>query len=275
MRLSCRCSIRVSGGPNFWAIARDDRPWSGGEPPAVVNSYARGRGHAHANALLGGYRGILQCDGYAAYKKLGGSRTADPSITLAFCWSHVRRGFCDLAKSKAPVAIETLKRIAAHYEIEERVRGKSADDRLVLRQTESKPLAAGLRVWLEAQIGKLPARGPTVEAIRHALNHWNGLERFLEDGRIELDNNSVERAMRSVALSRKNSLFAGSDVGASYCSSGDVLIKQGSFGGHFENSGAGTAWRQRRGGRSPVECRQAGLLKAPRRATAGPEARHR
>jgi transposase len=197
----------------FWAIARDDRPWGGGDPPAVVYNYAPGRGHAHANALLGGYRGILQCDGYAAYKKVAGPRFADPSITLAFCWSHVRRGFYDLAKTKAPIAVETLKRIAALYEIEERVRGKSAAERLSLRQAESKPLVADLRIWFEAQIEKLPARGPTAEAIRYALNHWDGLERFLEDGRIELDNNSVERAMRPVALSRKNSLFAGSDEG--------------------------------------------------------------
>ena len=106
-----------------------------------------------------------------------------------------------------------LKRIAALYEIEERVRGKSAAARRVLRQAESKPLVAELRVWFEAQIKKLPARGPTAEAIRYALNHWDGLECFLEDGRIELDTNSVERAMRPVALSRKNSLFAGSDEG--------------------------------------------------------------
>src|ERR1700684_1781263 len=197
----------------FWAIARDDRPWGGNDPPAVVYNYAPGRGHAHADALLGGYRGILQCDGYAAYKKLAGSRTDNSAITLAFCWSHVRRGFYDLAKTKAPIAMEALKRIAALYEIEERVRGKSAADRLALRQAESKPLGLDLRVWFEAQIGKLPARGPTAEAMRYALHHWNGLERFLEDGRIELDNNSVERAMRPVALSRKNSLFAGSDEG--------------------------------------------------------------
>jgi hypothetical protein len=197
----------------FWAIARDDRPWAGDEPPAVVYTYAPGRGQAHADALLSGYRGILQCDGYGPYKKLAASRSGQPSITLAFCWSHVRRGFYDLAKSKAPIAVETLKRIATLYEVEERVRGKSAADRLSLRQIESKPLVADLRVWFEAQIAKLPARGPTAEAIRYALNHWDGLERFLEDGRIELDNNSVERAMRPVALSRKNSLFAGSDEG--------------------------------------------------------------
>ena len=197
----------------FWAIARDDRPWGGSQPPAVVYSYAPGRGHIHANTLLGGYRGILQCDGYAAYKKFAGSKSAETSVTLAFCWSHVRRGFYDLAKAKAPIATETLQRIAALYEIEARVRGKSAADRLAVRQAESKPLVTELRIWFEAQIAKLPARGPTADAIRYALNHWDGLERFLEDGRIELDNNSVERAMRPVCLSRKNSLFAGSDEG--------------------------------------------------------------
>ena len=125
----------------------------------------------------------------------------------------MRRGFYDLAKSKAPIATETLRRIAALYEIEARVRGKSAADRLAVRHAESKPLVTELRIWFEAQITKLPARSPTADAIRYALNHWNGLERFLDDGRIELDNNSVERAMRPVCLSRKNSLFAGSDEG--------------------------------------------------------------
>jgi len=95
----------------FWAIARDDRPWGGSEPPAVVYSYAPGRGHHHAQALLGGYRGILQCDGYDAYKKLVRPQANEPRVTLVFCWSHVRRGFYDLAKTKtAPVATEALKR---------------------------------------------------------------------------------------------------------------------------------------------------------------------
>jgi transposase len=144
--------------PEFWAIARDDRPWGGNDPLAVVYNYAPGRGHVHANALLGGYRGILQCDGYAAYKKVAGPRSADSSITLAFCWCRVRRGFYDLAKTKASIAVETLKRIAALYEIEERVRSKSAADRLSLRQAESKPLVADLRIWFEAHADRKTAR---------------------------------------------------------------------------------------------------------------------
>ena len=126
----------------------------------------------------------------------------------------MRRGFYDLAKTKAPIAIEALQRIAALYAIEARVRGKTAAERLAVRQAESKPLVGALRIWFDgAQIAKLPARGPTAEAIRYALNHWDGLRWFLEDGRIEIDSNSIERAMRPVSLSRKNSLFAGSDEG--------------------------------------------------------------
>jgi transposase len=122
----------------FWAMARDDRPWGGSEPPAVVDHYAPGRGHAHANTLLGGYHGILQCDGYAAYTQFVGPQSNEQSITLVFCWSHICRRFYDLAKTKAPIAMEALRRIAALYEIEQRVRGKSPADRLGVRQAQSK-----------------------------------------------------------------------------------------------------------------------------------------
>jgi len=199
----------------FWAIARDDRPWGGDQPPAVVYSYAPGRGHIHASTLLGGYRGILQCDGYNAYKKFGGARSTDPPVTLAFCWSHVRRGFYDLARTgAAPIAAEALARIAALYRIESGIRGQSAEQRLAVRQAKSRALVAELVIWFAAQLPKLPARSPTAEAIRYALNHWGGLAQFLADGQIELDTNSVERALRPIALSRKNSLFAGCDEGA-------------------------------------------------------------
>ncbi len=194
-----------------WAIARDDRPWGGVDPPAVVFRYAPGRGKEHAAKLLAGYRGILQCDGYAAYK---GVSASGEGITLAFCWAHVRRGFFDLTKGgTAPIAEEALRRIAALYAVEAEVRGKPPDLRRAARQAKSRALVEELFTWLEAQLARLPGRAPTAEAIRYALNHREGLERFLDDGRIEIDSNVVERAIRPIVLSRKNALFASGDDG--------------------------------------------------------------
>jgi transposase len=194
-----------------WAIARDDRPWGGADPPAVVFHYAPGRGAGHAKDLLAGYRGVLQCDGYGAYKTLA---AASAGITLAFCWSHLRRQFIELAKGKtAPIAAETLQRIAALYAVEAEMRGKPPDIRRAARQERSRPLVEDLFTWLTAQLARLPGSSPTAEAIRYALNHREGLVRFLEDGRIELDTNTVERAIRPICLSRKNALFASGDDG--------------------------------------------------------------
>src|SRR3712207_2166776 len=194
-----------------WAIARDDRPWGGTDPPAVGFHYAPGRGAAHAQALPAGHRGILQCDGYAAYKTLA---AAGDSITLAFCWSHARREFIELTKGKAaPIATEALRRIAALYAVEAEVRGEPPELRRAVRQAKSRPLVEDLFSWLEAQLARLPGGGPTAKAIRYALNHRDGLVRFLGDGRIELDTNTVERTIRPVVLSRKNALFASGDDG--------------------------------------------------------------
>ena len=194
-----------------WAIARDDRPWRGTDPPAVVFHDAPGRGAEHAKALLGGYRGILQCDGYGAYKTLA---VAGDGIALAFCWSHARRQFIELAKGKtAPIAQETLRRIAELYAIEVEVRGRPADIRRAVRQERSRPLVEDLFAWFSVQLARLPGSSPTAEAIRYVLNHREGLVRFLDDGRIELDTNTVERAIRPICLSRKNALFASGDDG--------------------------------------------------------------
>jgi transposase len=115
-----------------WAIARDDRPWGGANPPAAVFHYAPGRGAEHAKDLLAGHRGVLQCDGYGAYKALA---AASEGITLAFCWSHVWRGFIELAKGKtAPIAAETLQRVATLFTVEADVRGKPPDIRRIARQ---------------------------------------------------------------------------------------------------------------------------------------------
>jgi transposase len=197
----------------FWAVARDDRPWGGTDPPAIAFSYAPGRGAVHGLKLLEGYRGIVQCDGYAAYKKI--AATPGEAITLAFCWTHLRRRFFDIAKGgDAPIASEALERIAALYAIEKTIRGKSAEERRQVRQDKSKPLVASLRAWLEQQLMRVSAKASIAEEIRYGLNHWDGLIRFLEDGRIELDTNNVERGIRPIVLNRKNALFAGHDHGA-------------------------------------------------------------
>ena len=200
----------------FWTIARDDSTWRGGTgPPAVVYTYAPGRGAEHATTLLAGYRGIVQCDGYAAYKQVAHRGRAGNAVILAFCWAHWRRRFYEIAKAgSAPIAEEALRRIAGLYTIEAQIRGKSGDERHAVRQVESKPLLENLKTWLQAQLARASAKSAIAVAIRYGLNHWDGLERFLEDGRIEIDTNIVERSMRPIALNRKNALFAGHDTGA-------------------------------------------------------------
>src|SRR4051812_6778413 len=199
----------------FWVLARDDRPWQGEAPPAVVYSYAPGRGAEHAVALLEGFTGVLQTDAYVAYRSLADPKRAGGSVTLAYCWSHCRREFFDLAKSApAPIATQALRRIAEFYQIEAEIRGTSADQRQTARQQKTRPLIEALKTWLEKTLTQLPGRSEIAKAIRYALNQWDGLTRFLDDGRIEIDSNAVERAMRPVALTRKNALFAGSNEGA-------------------------------------------------------------
>jgi hypothetical protein len=190
---------------DFWAVARDDRPWSGTDPPAIAYNYAPGRGAIHALKLLEGYRGIVQCDGYAAYKTLAAVEPGQ-AITLAFCWTHLRRKFFEIAEGgNAPIAAEALEHIAAPYAIEETIRGDSAEVRRSARQ-RSRPLLVAFKAWLEHQLAQVSGKAPIAEAIRYGLHHWDGLTRFLDDGRIELDTNIVER--------RKNALFAGHDQGA-------------------------------------------------------------
>ena len=199
----------------FWALARDDRPWQGGAPPAVAYSYAPGRRGDYALALLKGYSGVLQTDGYAGYRALADPKRDGGPVILAFCWAHWRRLFFDLAKSPpAPIATEALKRIAELYEIEAEIRGKTAEERQAARQEKTKPLVEALKTWVETTLARLPGGATVAQALRYGLNHWAGLVRFLDDGRIEIDSNTVERSMRPIALNRKNALFAGSDEGA-------------------------------------------------------------
>tara|TARA_R110001592_G_scaffold197769_6_gene445825 strand:- start:22101 stop:23642 length:1542 start_codon:yes stop_codon:yes gene_type:complete len=195
----------------LWVYVRDDRPWAGPDPPAAVYFYSPDRKAERPADHLTSFQGILQVDGYAGFETLAnGGR-----VELAACWAHARRKFYDFHQATgSPIAQEVLARIASLYAIEKGIRGKHADDRLGIRENRSKPVIDALKPWLEGQLQRLPPRGGLADTIRYTLVRWPALTRFLKDGRIELDNNPVERAIRPIALGRKNHLFAGSDGGA-------------------------------------------------------------
>lgn len=197
----------------LWAYARDDRPWSGPDPPGVAYVYAPDRTSERPMAHLAGFNGVLQVDGYGGYSKLARSN----AVALAFYWSHVRRKFYEVAASgSAPIATEALQKIAALYAIEADISRRPADERRAERQARSRPLVLDLEPWLSAKLETISRKSKLAEAIRYALSRWQGLTRFLDDGRIEIDSNVVERAIRPLALGRKNHFFAGSDGGAEH-----------------------------------------------------------
>lgn len=195
----------------LWVYARDDRPWAGPDPPAAVYFYSPDRKAERPAGHLADFEGILQVDGYAGFETLA----SDGRVGLAACWAHARRKFYDFHQATgSPIAKEALARIAALYAIEKNIRGRPAGDRIEVRRSKSKPVINALKPWLEGQLQRLPQRGGLADAVRYTLVRWPALTRFLDDGRIELDNNPVERAIRPIALGRKNHLFAGSDGGA-------------------------------------------------------------
>jgi transposase len=197
----------------LWAYARDDRPWGGTDPPGVVYLYAPDRKAERPAAHLAGFTGVLQVDGYAGYRAL--AKHGD--VQLAFCWSHVRRPFFELvAGGPAPIASEALERIGQLYAVEKDIRGRNAEERRVVRREKSRPIVDDLEPWLRAKLALISQKSKLAEAIRYALSRWEGLTRFLDDGRIEIDSNIVERTIRPIALNRKNALFAGSDGGGEH-----------------------------------------------------------
>ena len=200
----------------FWAIASDDRGHGGQGPPVVLFRYAPGRSGAYAEQFLRGYHGrLLQCDGYDGYEILTSLRREEGPWTLVHCWSHLRRRFVkQFRNTKSPIAEAAIRHIAALYAVEADVRGHAPEARLTARNRLSAPIVEALKPWFEKQLSLIPSGSTLAIDIRYALNHWNGLTRFLEDGRLELDTNPVENAIRPVALTRKNALFAGHEVGA-------------------------------------------------------------
>lgn len=211
----------------LWAYARDDRPWGGNDPPMVAYVYAADRKAERAEAHLGDFAGILQVDGYGGYAALAKRRQ---QIRLAFCWAHVRRKFYELADT-SPVATEVLRRIALLYAIEDEVRGAPPEQRQQARGERSRAIIDDLRRFLEARSRQVSAKAKIGEAIRYALTRWDGLSRFLDDGRVDLDSNAVERSIRPLALNRKNALFAGSDEGGDNWAVIATLIENCKLGG--------------------------------------------
>ncbi len=214
----------------LWAYVRDGRPYGDKAPPAVAYFYSPDRKGEHPQSHLKDFEGVLHADGYAGFKGLYEATEPGepPPIREAACWAHVRRKFFDLTSSPslsgqrpssplvnvpAPMAEEALRRIGELYDIEADIRGQAPDVRRTERQRRTRPKVDALKLWLERQLPQLPGKSPAAQAIRYALSRWPALCLFLDDGTVEIDNNAAERAIRPVALGRKNWLFAGSDKG--------------------------------------------------------------
>lgn len=198
----------------LWALARDDRGWCGDDPPGVIYFYADGRGGIHAEEFLAGFNGILQVDGYSGYNRLTKNTRADGPLALAFCWAHARRKLKEVFdRDGSEIAAEGLRRIAEFYRIEAEIRGTSAGQRLTARQTRAKPLMDDFGLWLRDQRSRISAKSRLGEKLAYISRHWDGLQIFLTDGRVEIDSNPVERTIRPITLNRKNALFAGHDEG--------------------------------------------------------------
>ena len=199
----------------LWALARDDRRWSGPDPPGVVYFYAPDRSGQNAETILHGFNGILQLDGYTGYNRLTRSdRKGGEPICVAHCWAHARRKLKEVFdRDGSEIAAEGLRRIAEFYEVEADIRGLDPGQRLRVRQTRTMPLVTAFGDWLRESHLRVSARSRLGEKLGYIQRHWGGLQTFLADGRVEIDSNCVENLIRPIALNRKNALFAGHDEG--------------------------------------------------------------
>lgn len=217
----------------LWAYVRDDRPATGPAPPAAFYRYSPDRRGCHPQAHLAGFRGVLQTDGYAGFGELyQPGPDGRPRVFEAACWAHVRRKFFDLhADKRAPLAGEALARIGRLYDIEDAARGKPPDERARIRKQRAAPELDAFKAWAEAALQKLSGKSDMALAIRYALSRWEALTRYLDDGRIEVDNNAAERAIRAIAIGRKNFLFAGSDAGGDRAAAVYTLVETAKLNG--------------------------------------------
>jgi len=205
----------------LWTYVRDDRPAGYSTAPAVWFAYSQDRKGEHPRRHLKNFKGALQADAYSGFHHL----YDNGAIYEVACWAHTRRKFHDIHVAHAsPTTTEALARIGALYGIEEQIRGKPAELRCSVRQTRSRPLLDELRQWMDKTLRSLSTKSETAGAIRYALSHWRALTRYVDDGLLEIDNNSAERALRAVAIGRKNYLFMGADSGGQRAASLYSLI---------------------------------------------------
>ena len=196
----------------YWNYVRDDRPWDGESAPAVWFQYSTTRSGKEPAQHLKGFKGVIQADAYAGY-----NLALQSGVTRAGCWARVRRKFYDLAEAtQGPVALEAVERINALYTIERNTRGKPPDERQRVRQADARPLIEYMHAWLNETLRQCSKGSALGKAINYARKQWDSLTLYLQDGRIEIDNNAAERAIRPLALGRKNHLFAGSESGGHY-----------------------------------------------------------
>ena len=199
----------------LWAVLRDDRGWNGTAPPGVVFHYRPGRKGEYAAEILTGFNGTIQVDAYGAYTHLATpKRPGGDPLRLAFCWAHGRRKLIKAAPKKgSPIVDAALLRIAALYKVEDAIRGSDPDHRRAVRQDLSRPLVDEFFTWLAAQAARVSRKSDLGEAMAYMLKRQDGFRLFLDDGRVDIDSNLVENAIRSPAMNRRNALFAGHDEG--------------------------------------------------------------
>ena len=212
----------------FWAYGRDERPWAGDAPPAAWYRFSPDRKGAHPGQHLAQYQGWMHADGYAGFEELYRSGR----VHEVACMAHIRRKFVDVHQSQgSAIAEEAIKRIAALYAVEKKARGSPPEQRAAMRQQSAKPIFDDLEAWLRAQLPKISGKTPLAGAIRYALTRMKRLRPYLEHGILELDNNTAERAIRAIAIGRKNWLFAGSEGGGKAAAIAYTLIETAKLNG--------------------------------------------
>ena len=198
----------------LWGHVRDDRPFAGKAAPAVVFYYSPNREGEHPQRQLANYTGIMQADAYSGFDALYAAGRQPGPIVEAACWAHARRKLFELARlRKMPIAIEAVRRIDELFAIEREINGQTSDKRLHVRRERSKPLVEELERWLRLERRKLSSKNPLAKAMDYSLKRWKSFTRFLDDGRICMTNNAAERAVRGIAVGRRNWTFCGSDAG--------------------------------------------------------------